>query len=557
MLVLIFAPLLIILLLGLSFDTQENLSLTIGVHAPVFSQDVNAFTKTLQDANYSLVKYENNITACTKDIAKNLVHACLSLPENFQIESNDAKQITIHTDPTRLNLVYAIQETLNTHFIPTKTDVSQTLTQNILTTLTQTKEKITQEQQSIDQIKTKAADTQTQTGSVKTALTSVDLTVQEKTYNATALTQISNNLAQVKSNLNESLTQLNLINTTQTDRTKVSSKLDLALAQLDNVSAQLTPDSSLNKLIEQMQTDITQLNQKITSASQSVQSTSTNLDQVSSSMQEISTKLDEIKKSLQDQVAQIDAQKVNDAAVIASPFNIIIEPLSESNTYLNAIFPTLLVLAIMFGSLLLGTTLVMVEKTSPAFFRNFFLPIKKSSFIIAIYLTNLIMSIIQIIIILAVAVIFLSESIATFPFLALVLFIAATIFAFIGMILGYLFNSEESGVLASVSLGSLFLFLSGAIIPLEAASTLVKGIVNFNPFVIAENLIRSFFFFNATIADLYIDLLILVGYAVFLFIIILILESLLHKHLANRFMKHHHKRHKHEQKLKKAGAKVE
>ena len=120
------------------------------------------------------------------------------------------------------------------------------------------------------------------------------------------------------------------------------------------------------------------------------------------------------------------------------------------------------------------------------------------------------------------------------------------------MVVGYLFTSEETGVLASVSLGSLMLILSGTILPLEVVSSPLRWLTLFNPFVISEKLIRDVFFFNASISVIFLDLLLLFFYMVALFCIILIIETLLHKHLAKKFLKHRHKLHIQKDKMKKS-----
>ncbi len=202
----------------------------------------------------------------------------------------------------------------------------------------------------------------------------------------------------------------------------------------------------------------------------------------------------------------------------------------------------------MFSSLLLGTTLVMMEKNSPAFLRNFFMPIRKTTFVISTYLTNVILIVIQLMVILGISLFFLDNLLGVLPLVVLILFLAASVFTFLGMVLGYIFTSEETGVLASISLGSLMLFLSGVIIPLENVSVVLRNIAIFNPFVIAEKLVREVFIFNASLETIWVDLLILVGYTVILFLVILMAESILHEHLINRFLRQHHHMHKPEEK---------
>jgi ABC-type polysaccharide/polyol phosphate export permease len=108
-----------------------------------------------------------------------------------------------------------------------------------------------------------------------------------------------------------------------------------------------------------------------------------------------------------------------------------------------------------------------------------------------------------------------------------------------------MFTSEETGVLASISFGSMLLFLSGVILPLESISPALRGIMYFNPFVIAEKLVREVLLFNSSLQAQWLNLVMLFSYALVLFLVILVLESLLHKHFFNNLFHHHHaQRHK-------------
>jgi ABC-type uncharacterized transport system permease subunit len=109
------------------------------------------------------------------------------------------------------------------------------------------------------------------------------------------------------------------------------------------------------------------------------------------------------------------------------------------------------------------------------------------------------------------------------------------------MVIGYIFSSEETSVLASISLGSMLLFFSGLIIPLESVPAMFREITYFNPFVIAEKLVREVFIFSSPIASIWMELGILLIYALVLFLLILIVDSLMHKHLLHKmFHRHHH-----------------
>ncbi len=271
-------------------------------------------------------------------------------------------------------------------------------------------------------------------------------------------------------------------------------------------------------------------------------------------MKESSDALDNVQKSLDSLESSIGGVKVTDADTITSPLVTKIESVSGEGTYLNYLFSALLVLVIMFSSLLLGTTIVMMEKTSPAFLRNFFLPIRKITFVTSIYLTNLLLNIIQIVIILGISLFFLKGTYGTLPPVALILLISASVFTFMGMVVGYLFNSEETAVLASISLGSLHLLFSGLILPLESVNIVLREIAFYNPFVIADKLVRNIFLFGASLQDVWFELGLLIGYMIIFFLIILVIESILHQHLVNRFMRHHHRAHRQKDKKSKKDA---
>ena len=121
-----------------------------------------------------------------------------------------------------------------------------------------------------------------------------------------------------------------------------------------------------------------------------------------------------------------------------------------------------------------------------------------------------------------------------------------------GMGLGYMFKSEETGTLASISTGSLMLFVSGVVLPLETISPAARNIIShFNPFVLSESVIREVFIFNAGFSSVWVELATLAGYAVGLLVVILTAEYLVHKHFISGFMKHRHLKHRQQEKRDK------
>ncbi|HLD40050.1 MAG TPA: hypothetical protein VJB13_02825, partial [Candidatus Nanoarchaeia archaeon] len=154
-LIIIFAPLLIILLLGLSYNTSSKYGLNIGVYASSYTEDVNSFMELLKEQEFNIVTYNSSIEDCVQDIKSGVVHTCIAVPENLQVDGNTPKEITFYLDPSKINLVWMIQETLSSKFDFKSQQLSQELTQDLLGKLADAKSKISESKTSLSTAKDK------------------------------------------------------------------------------------------------------------------------------------------------------------------------------------------------------------------------------------------------------------------------------------------------------------------------------------------------------------------------------------------------------------------
>jgi len=546
-LIIIFAPLLLILLLGLSYNTSNNFGIIVGVYSPQFSDDVNAFTNLLKEEQFTIKEYHDNVSSCVNDIKNGEVHTCISLPENLHVEDNSKKEITFYVDPSRINLVWMVQETVKSKFNLKSQEVSQTITQDILSRVGKTKEDLGTKQQDVGTIKDKTATVTENTGTVKNSLSALDLQAPATVYDLGDINNLTTILTASKDKLTLAITAVKSANLDENKSKEILAALNAAANSLDKTISSFG-DGGTGQAILNMQKDLDTAKAKLTAASNAVSTSTQTLTTSAAALGELSSALESLKTSLSEMQNQLDALKVTDANTITSPFVTKIEKVSGERTYLNYLFPALLVLVIMFSTLLLGTTLVMIEKHSPAFVRNFFVPVSKFTFIASTYLTNLVLIIIQILVILAISLFFIKDALGSLALVALILFLGASVFTFIGMVVGYMFMSEETGILASISLGSVMLLFSGVILPLEAVPPLIRIVSSFNPFVLTEKLVREVFLFGVPLSQNIAELSILAGYAIILFFIIWIFETILHKHLVGRFMHKHHVFHRQREK---------
>jgi ABC-type polysaccharide/polyol phosphate export permease len=526
-LIIIFAPLLIILLLGLSYNNSAQFGLKIGVHANSFTEDVESFIGLLEEDEFTIFRYENDLENCKNDIKRSVVHTCIELPESLEIDDNEQKILTFHIDPSRVNIVWMVQETVQSKFNLKSQEISQELSGGILSLLLKTREVIANEENNINVIKEKTNSATSSADSAKTTLDGTELASEDSTIEK--IDEIDTALAEAKQAISDARVGVNSAGITdQEKQDSIKADLNQAKKSIDSVGG--GNDTGL----------LFEISTLIESAASAIDSTTTNLDSIKSSLGEANNAINALQTSLGDTRAKLESQSVTDADTISSPFVTKVERVSQESTYLNYLFPALLVLVVMFSSLLLGTTLVMIEKNSPAFLRNFFLPVRKINFIVSIYLTNVVLNLIEISVILGISLFFLKSSLTVLPLVGLILFIAGSVFTFLGMAIGYIFMSEETGVLASISLGSILLFTSGILLPLEGIAPFLREIIVYNPFVVAEKLVREIFIFNASLDLVAFELGILLAYAIILFFIIWLIESVLHKQLSQRFLRKHH-----------------
>ena len=74
-LVLIFGPLLVILLVGISFSTN-SFNLNMGIYSDKYSNLSNSFVDKLSQEGYKVTKY-NSETQCISSVKEGQTHACI------------------------------------------------------------------------------------------------------------------------------------------------------------------------------------------------------------------------------------------------------------------------------------------------------------------------------------------------------------------------------------------------------------------------------------------------------------------------------------------------
>jgi ABC-type multidrug transport system permease subunit len=272
--------------------------------------------------------------------------------------------------------------------------------------------------------------------------------------------------------------------------------------------------------------NVIKVNLKLDNARTTINSTDASIKSVQASLTDLKNNLDTMKDSMEKVNSQINALTVTSAENIVNPIKTTVTPITTKANNLNFIFPYLIILIIAFVSIMLSSTIIIMEKTSKAYFRNFTTPTKDFTFIISVFLTSLFVVILQLILILILAYYFLNTTILTNVWMTLLtIFFAITLFTLIGMIIGYLFNSQEAVTMASISVGSVFLFLSNLILPLESMSDFIQRIARFNPYVVASELLKKITLFSTSWKEVSTEFLLLLIYIIIAFALVVFIEK--------------------------------
>ncbi len=461
-LIVIFGPLLIIILLVVAFNSSAVFDVRIGVYSKVYSPLAESLLKEMGQSQYSVTKL-GGVSECIDGVKKGDYNICLVFSPDIAINNNANNKITFYVDYTRVNLVYAVMDKLSENLAKNTDKLSLELTQIIVDELQSTKGEVANKLSGLNAVSANAASLNEKLTSISVSLNALDL---QAVSTSAQLDGVKNQVSAVKA---------------------VLVAKNLSLDEVDLLS------QSVDALGVKVQSDI----QKMSAAKSGISASATGIGEVRTILLNDQKSLDAIRASLDQVTKSIDAVNVTNAENIVTPISTQIQPVVTQVTFLSRLFPTFLTIIVMFVCSMLAATLVINEKTTNASFRNFITPTSDSVFLIGVYLTSLVMVIFQLILVFLVAVFFLeAASVAVFSSLILPLFLIVSVFICSGILIGYVFNSQETSTLASLFFVSACLLFSNTILPIESIPGLVKNVFLWNPFVVSESLLRKILLFN-------------------------------------------------------------
>ncbi|MBS3164081.1 ABC transporter permease [Candidatus Woesearchaeota archaeon] len=506
-LVVILGPLLVTLLVGLAFNNSTLFNLKVATFSPQYDELTTSFLDKLQEQNFLVTRFDNEEN-CVESVKLGVSHACMVFPPGLDIAAAEGNEIAFYVDNSRVNIVYTIMDTISAGISSRTREISSGLVQVLVDTLGKTKENAEKENANVLKLIEQNEQVRARQKEIEGKLSSLDLSVESGDFNIGGLrasydgrlTELYDTDSKIRISLNESREILDGMS--DPNATSVEEQLTSIENELDDLGVNGTDWVALTALFDDLDETVTQVSGQLSAAGSARSDVSGITGAVKATLDTNLNTVMTVKGSLGQMASDISAVEITDVGGIVSPIRTRVEPVA-ARTYISFLYPSLVSLLVMFTSVLLGSTLIMSEKRSRAFFRNLISPIKSTLFVYSTYVTVLIVLGIQLVIVFALTEWGLKIPVLrNLPSVLFLTFIVTTVFTLMGILIGSLFSSEETATMAAISTSSAMLFLSNLILPLESMPQYLQQVARFNPFVISEHLLRQTILFKQPIGGL-------------------------------------------------------
>ena len=380
-----------------------------------------------------LIKKQNSLEDCVNSVKISKTQICISFPENLSQEGNKAN-IIFYVDYSRMNLAYNLINILNKQVSFNAKNVGVVRAQDLINTLNS-----------------------------------------------------------LKSTLKKEKSKADLLPENFKEAENLGNSIESPVENIDSILADLEKlDSSLNSS-EDLESSISDLN----SVKSKVSNNFENLEKLTSKNKELKSQFNDVLIDLGSSVDSLNSFKIVSAENIVSPFNISLESITPSNKKREYLIPIIISLISLFAGILISSTLVLKNKKTRAYFRNFVTPTSDFTFVFSIYLTCLIILFLQFLFVFAGIYFIFKMNFFALPLeMISILILGLSAFISIGMFLGYVFRSEETIIFSSILVASILMFFSNIILPLENISPKLLKFASFNPLVLLENSLNKIYLFG-------------------------------------------------------------
>ena len=530
----LFGPLLLILLVGLAFNNAGMYKIKIGFHTDEFTNMTLDILESLEHNDYQVTAYQAN-TSCVESVRLGESNICL-LFASMQIAEGMDNRIDLFVDYSEFNLAYMVIGVVNSQVRETSANVTSGLTATLIDKMGETVDEIKVDQQYLDSVSSSLKrEMSDRVDSVDRNIGSQELAFDKERFTADDVQDISDEMQSkvdslvdyVESRMLLVKADLQGMNESLVDSEAPLEIVEQVIANIDTRRTQFEgTESEIQSELGRMEDYIAEIDSNLKAAAQKNDLSDRDLQELRQMIAKNREELDKIRSSFEDIKADLSTLQVSDARSIANPIKTSVRPLTGERTHLSYMFPSLIVLFLMFVGIILSSSLVIREKNSNAFLRNYITPTKGYVFVLASYVTSILLILAQLFIILVVAFLFLELPLPDNMIVPLLLVLmAASLFVLIGMAIGYLFRSEEFVTLVSILGSSLMILLSGIILPLESMHEALLRFASLNPFVLASNLLKKSLLYDVQFTGLMEGFFVMLAYVVVAFLLVMYLQG--------------------------------
>jgi len=529
----IFGPLLIILLVSAAYTGGDDQQLRVGVYAESYTPLADQMVEAVKEKGYA-VSILPSEAVCLDDVKTGKLQTCILFPPDFRIKESSSNTVVFAVDNSRLNLVYQLIEGLNSEFSFQGQAISEDLAGTMLDRVKVAQQGIHSQRENVELIDRALVSAQAEVAAGKQTLNSVDLNVSyvdlleirgRATGMATTVKQVRDESIET---IDDAILTLQHAQSEVENETK--DEVDARISDLRNAT------TKINQIAEDAPQAAQEIAMVIEDAADSIQDTREKFDALVNASKIADTRLQVTKSRLDDSISRLTTLKGTlahadeslqislgmNATAIAAPIVTEVRPISAERSQLTFTYPYILMLVIMFLGLMLSSSLIVMDKTSRAAFRNFTTATRDEYLIFLSFITTFLILLAQACAILLVSYWFIKAPLfQNFGVSLIVISSAITLFAFLGMIIGYLVGTQEAAMIASLSIGSIFLFISNLVLPLETMNKAVSTLSIYNPYVVLSELLRQSMLFGLPWHALPLKLGPLVAAIVILFLLIL------------------------------------
>jgi len=507
----VFGPLLIILLVSAAYTGGSGDTVLVGTYAPNYTGLADSVITALKDQGYQVNVFANE-TQCVDRIKTGQLHTCIIFPEDFRIKGNETNTVTFAVDYSRINLVYQIIDGLSKEFDLQSTQISQGKVGDVLARVALAQTTLHEQMAQANTIDKDLSDTRANLAAGKNALGNVDVNVS-----FTDLVVIKGNVAGLNTVIGDMQTRAqeglsaaeDLLTQAKRDCDNCSQdyldEIDASILELENASNEIgkiskkVPEqvAEVNHIIDTAAASMRQVQDRFARLVNASEKTQQGLGESINLIDDALSRLTTLRGQLQHIDESLQSSIGLTSEGVASPITTRIEAVNAEQNNLAFTYPYILMLIIMFLGLMLSSMLIVMDKTSTAAFRNFTTATRDEYYILMSFVTTFIILLVQTLVILLLSRWFLGQSfLNNFGVSLVIIFVAITLFSFLGMIIGYVAGTAEAAMISSLSIGSILLFISNLVLPLEAMNRVVQVLSVYNPYVVLSELLKQSMLFS-------------------------------------------------------------